>query len=185
VQANVARRRTSSACSPRRRSVRPLDILVNQCGVYEFSPLEGVTDEHFHKQFDLNVLGLLLASKEALKHFDPSGGSIVNISSGVSTLTPANASVYGHQGAVDAVTRSLAKRAGPAQDSRQPINPGMWKRKACMPLAFTRATSASSSKRRPARRIGQTEDVAPAVVFLASGDSATSPRNVLITGGLR
>src|ERR1700679_706521 len=87
-----------------------LDILVNNAGIYEFSPLENVTAEHFHKQFDLNVLGLVLASQEAVRHFGPAGGNIINISSVVSAITPPMGSVCSAtKGAVDAVTKSLAK----------------------------------------------------------------------------
>src|SRR5215831_17875832 len=86
-----------------------LDILVNNAGVYEFVPLEQVTEEHFHRQFNLNVLGLILATQEAVKRFPATGGSVINISSVASTARTANASVYsGTKGAVDAVTRSLA-----------------------------------------------------------------------------
>ncbi|HMC10690.1 MAG TPA: SDR family NAD(P)-dependent oxidoreductase, partial [Pirellulaceae bacterium] len=103
-----------------------LDILVNNAGVYEFAPLENVTPEHFHKMFDLNVLGLILASQAAVKHFGPSGGSIVNISSVAATSAPATASVYsGTKAAVDAVTRSLAKELGPRKIRVNSINPGM------------------------------------------------------------
>src|SRR5581483_12163024 len=91
-----------------------LDVLVNNAGIYEFAPLEAITPEHFHKLFDLNVLGLILATQEAVKHFGPDGGSIVNISSVVSTTGFPTASVYSAtKAAVDAVTRSLAKELGP------------------------------------------------------------------------
>src|SRR5438128_239758 len=90
-----------------------LDILVNNAGIYEFAALESVTEEHFHKQFNLNVLGLILAAQEAVKHFGPAGGSIINISSVASTYAPATASVYSAtKAAVDAVTKSLAKELG-------------------------------------------------------------------------
>ena len=103
-----------------------LDILVNNAGIYEFSPIDGITEDHFHKLFDLNVLGLILASQEAVKHFGPAGGSIVNISSVVSTYAPANASVYSAtKAAVDAVTKSLAKELGPRKIRVNSINPGM------------------------------------------------------------
>src|SRR5439155_7593928 len=103
-----------------------LDILVNNAGIYEFAPLEDVTEEHFHKQFNLNVLGLLLASKEAVRYFDASGGSIINISSVASTATPPNTSVYSAtKAAVDAVTRSLAKELGPRNIRVNAINPGV------------------------------------------------------------
>src|SRR5439155_24203064 len=100
--------------SETKRSFGRLDILVNNAGIYEFAPLEAVTEEHFHKHFDLNVLGLLLASKEALRHFDSAGGSIINISSVVSSLTPPTTAVYtATKAAVDAITRTLAKELGP------------------------------------------------------------------------
>ena len=99
-----------------KKAFGPLDILINNAGIYEFLPLDGVTGEHFHKQFDLNVLGLLLTSQEAAKHFGPDGGSIVNISSLASTYTPATSSVYsGTKAAVDAVTKGVGQGAWPAQ----------------------------------------------------------------------
>src|SRR5580693_3853567 len=103
-----------------------LDILVNNAGVYEFSPLEQITEEHFHKHFNLNVLGLLLATQEALKYFSPAGGSIVNLSSIVSTLAPPNSSVYSAtKAAVDAVTGSLAKELGARNIRVNAVRPGM------------------------------------------------------------
>src|SRR5947209_5561604 len=103
-----------------------LDVLVNNAGIYEFLPLEAITPEHFHKQYNLNVLGLLLTTQEAVKHFGASGGSIVNISSVVSTRgVPASAVYSGTKGAVDAITRSLAKELGPRGIRVNAINPGM------------------------------------------------------------
>ena len=90
-----------------------LDILVNNAGIYEFAPLEAITEEHFHKHFNLNVLGVLLAAKEAVKLFGPEGGSIINIGSGVSRITPATTAVYtASKGALDAITGVLAKELG-------------------------------------------------------------------------
>src|SRR5580692_2080258 len=90
-----------------------LDILVNNAGVYEFAPIEQITEEHFHKQFNLNVLGLLLTTQEALKYFSAAGGNVINISSLVSTLAPANAAIYSAtKGAVDTITASFAKELG-------------------------------------------------------------------------
>src|ERR1700709_2282947 len=104
----------------------PIDILVNNAGLYEFAPLDGITPEHFHKHFDLNVLGLLLTSQEAARHFNPAGGSIVNISSGVSTLAPPNASVYtATKASVDAITISLSKELAPRKIRVNAVNPGM------------------------------------------------------------
>src|SRR5262249_8267356 len=127
VQANVARQtEIERLFAEANKAFGRLDILVNNAGIYEFSPLEEVTEQHFHKQFDLNVLGLILASKEAVRYFDTAGGSIINISSVASTSTPPNASVYSAtKAAVDAVTRSLAKELGPRKIRVNAINPGM------------------------------------------------------------
>src|SRR5450755_1371940 len=103
-----------------------LDILVNNAGIYEFLPLEAITPEHFHKQFNLNVLGLLLTTQEAVKHFGPAGGNVINISSVVATAAPPQASVYSAtKAAVDAITRSLAKELGPKKIRVNSVNPGM------------------------------------------------------------
>src|SRR5881394_1036701 len=127
VQGDVARKADIERLfADTKKAFGRLDILVNNAGVYEFSPLENVTEEHFHKQFDLNVLGLILASQAAAKQFAPTGGSIVNISSVVSTLGVPGAAVYsGTKGAVDSITRSLAKELGPCKIRVNAINPGM------------------------------------------------------------
>src|SRR5258708_580233 len=103
VQADVAKKADIERLfAETKRTFGALDILVNNAGIYEFSPLEGITEEHFHKQFNLNVLGLILASQAAAKLFVSTGGSIINISSVVSSLAFPNASVYsGTKGAVD------------------------------------------------------------------------------------
>jgi 3-oxoacyl-[acyl-carrier protein] reductase len=165
-----------------------LDVLVNNAGLYEFAPLAEVTAEHFHKQFNLNVLGLLLATQEAVKHFGPDGGSVVNISSVVATAAPPNASVYSAtKAAVDAVTRSLAKELGPRHIRVNSINPGMIETE-----GFHAAGIAESDLRKqveaqtPLGRIGQPQDIAPAAVFLASADSAwLTGETLYISGGLR
>jgi len=165
-----------------------LDILVNNAGVYEFSPLEDVTEEHFHKQFDLNVLGLILASKEAVRYFDSAGGSIINISSGASTLTPPNTSVYSAtKAAVDAVTRSLAKELGPRNIRVNAINPGMVETEGVHAAGFAESDFRKQLEAQtPLGRIGQTQDIAPAAVFLASRDAAwITGETLLIAGGLR
>ncbi len=164
-----------------------LDILINNAGVYEFSPLENVSVDHFNKQFDLNVLGLILTSKEAAKYFDGDGGSIVNISSIVSTLAPPNAAVYSAtKGAVDAATKSLAKELGPRKIRVNAINPGM---------VITEGTNSAGmsegefrkqlESQTPLGRIGQPEDIAPAAVFFASSDSSwITGETLVIAGGL-
>jgi 3-oxoacyl-[acyl-carrier protein] reductase len=170
------------------RTFGRLDIVVNSAGIYEFAPIEQVTEAHFHRQFDLNVLGLILAAREAVKHFGAEGGSIVNISSVASTAAPPNASVYSAtKAAVDAVTRSLAKELGPRKIRVNAINPGMvetegFKAAGLHESDFRKQAEAQT----PLGRIGQPEDIAPAAVFLASPDSAWITGETLhITGGLR
>lgn len=164
-----------------------LDILVNNAGVYEFSPLEGITGEHFHKQFDLNVLGLVLSSKEAVKYFDKSGGSIINISSLVSTAAPAATAIYSAtKGAVDTVTKSLAKELGPRNIRVNAINPGMVETEGVHSAGFLESDFRKDLQARtPLGRIGQVEDIAPAAVFFASSDSAwITGETLAIAGGL-
>jgi 3-oxoacyl-[acyl-carrier protein] reductase len=189
VQANVAKQADIQRLfAEAKRAFGRLDILVNNAGVYEFAPLEDVTPEHFHKQFDLNVLGLLLASREAVKLFGPAGGAIINISSVVATAAPPSASVYSAtKAAVDAVTRSLAKELGPRKVRVNSINPGMVETEGVHAAGiadsdFRRQTEAQT----PLGRIGQPRDIAPAAVFLASDDSAwLTGETLYISGGLR
>ena len=165
-----------------------LDILVNNAGVYEFRPIDAVTEDHFRKHFDLNVLGLLLASKEAARAFGPDGGSIINIGSGVTRLTPANSAVYtATKGAVDAITGVLAKELGPRKIRVNSINPGMIETEGVRAAGFSegdfrRWIEAQS----PLGRIGQTDDIAPTAVFLASADSKyMTGETLLVSGGVR
>src|SRR5437870_2174892 len=114
VQADVSRQEDIQRLfAETKKAFGKLDILVNNAGIYEFAPLEAITAEHFHKQFNLNVLGLLLATQEAVKHFGPDGGSVVNIGSVAASLAPPTGSVYsGTKAAVNAITKSLAKELG-------------------------------------------------------------------------
>lgn len=165
-----------------------LDILVNNAGVYEFSPLEGVSEQSFHKHFDTNVLGLILASKEAAKYFGPEGGSIINISSVVSSITPPNTSIYAAtKGAVDAATRTLAKELGPRKIRVNAINPGMVLTEGALTAGFDKGDFRQQIEAQtPLGRIGQVDDIAPAAVFFASTDSAWITGETLrIAGGLR
>ena len=127
VQADVSKSTDISRLfSETKKAFGKVDVLVNNAGIYEFGPLENVTEEHFHKQFNLNVLGLLLTTQEAVKHFPTTGGSVVNISSVVGRHPVAGASVYSAtKGAVDAITKSLAKELGPKQIRVNSLNPGM------------------------------------------------------------
>jgi 3-oxoacyl-[acyl-carrier protein] reductase len=164
-----------------------LDILVNNAGIYEFSPIDGVTGEHFHKQFDLNVLGLLLASREAAKYFDGEGGSIINLSSLVSVSPVPNASVYSAtKGAVDAVTKSLSKELGPRKIRVNAINPGMVVTEGVQTAGLDQSDFRKDiESRTPLGRIGKVEDIAPAAVFFASNDSAwITGETLVIAGGL-
>ncbi len=189
VQANVAEpAEIERLFFETKKAFGRLDILVNNAGIYEFSPLQGVTEEHFHKQFDLNVLGLILASKEAVRHFDAAGGSIINISSAASTFTPPDTSVYSAtKAAVDAVTRSLAKELGPHNIRVNAINPGMVETEGLRAAGFAESDFRKQVEAQtPLGRIGQPEDIAPAAVFLASADAAwITGETLLIAGGLR
>jgi 3-oxoacyl-[acyl-carrier protein] reductase len=189
VQANVANKADIDRLfAETQKAFGTLDILVNNAGIYEFAPLEQVTEQHFRKQFDLNVLGLLLTTQAAVSRFGPAGGSVINISSGASTLTPPNTSVYSAtKAAVDAVTRSLAKELGPRHIRVNAINPGMVETEGVRAAGFDKSDFRRELEARtPLGRIGQTQDVAPAAVFLASSDAAwMTGETLLITGGLR
>jgi 3-oxoacyl-[acyl-carrier protein] reductase len=165
-----------------------IDILVNNAGIYEFLPLEQITPEHFHKQFDLNVLGLILTSQEAVKHIGPGGGAIINIGSVAATAGLPGSSVYGGtKAAVDAVTRALAKELGPKKIRVNSINPGMvetegWHASGIAESDFRKQVEATT----PLGRLGQPKDIAPAVAFLASSDAAwITGETLFISGGLR
>jgi 3-oxoacyl-[acyl-carrier protein] reductase len=165
-----------------------LDVLVNNAGIYEFAPLEEVTAEHFHKQFNLNVLGLLLTSQEALKYFGPEGGSIVNISSLVSRSVVPSASVYSAtKAAVDAITRSLALELGSRRIRVNAINPGMVETEGVHSAGIAESDFRKQvESQTPLGRIGQPNDIARAAVYLASSDSAwTTGETLFISGGMR
>ena len=164
-----------------------LHILVNNAGLYEFSPLEGITEEHFHKHFSLNVLGLLLATREAVKLIGPEGGSIINVGSGISTLLPPNTSVYAAtKASVDAITGTLAKELGPRKIRVNSINPGMIETEGThtggyLEGDFRKWIETQSSL----GRIGQTDDISPTAVYLASSDSKYLTGEIIrVTGGL-
>ncbi len=189
VQANVGKKaEVQRLFDAAEKSLGRLDILVNNAGVYEFLPLEQITEEHFHKHFDLNVLGLLLTTQEAVKRFGSAGGSIINISSSASTIAPPNASVYSAtKGAVDTITRSLAKELGPRNIRVNAINPGMVETEGVRAGGFIESDFRKQvESQTPLGRIGQTRDIAPAAIFLASSDAAwITGETLLIAGGLR
>jgi 3-oxoacyl-[acyl-carrier protein] reductase len=171
-----------------RKAFGQLDVLVNNAGIYEFAPLEQITEEHFHKQFNLNVLGLLLTTQQALKYFGSSGGSVVNVSSLVSTLAPANGSVYSAtKGAVDTITGSLAKELGARKIRVNAVRPGLVETEGTVTSGFTEGDFHDQYvKNAPLGRIGQPQDIATAVTFLASPDSSwISGETLLVSGGHR
>ncbi len=164
-----------------------LDILVNNSGVYEFSPIEALTVEQFHKMFNINVLGALLTTQAAVKHLGD-GGSIINIGSGVSRITPAFSSVYtGTKGALDAITGVLARELGPRKIRVNTINPGVVETEGTNSAGIIGSDLEKSLvAQTPLGRSGQVGDIAPIAVFLASDDSAwLTGEQLLATGGIR
>jgi 3-oxoacyl-[acyl-carrier protein] reductase len=165
-----------------------LDILVNNAGVYAFGAIEEVNETEFHRQFDTNVLGLLLATQEAAKHFGEAGGSIINIGSAVSTLTPAGSAVYtATKGAVDAVTHVLAKELGARKIRVNSINPGIVATEGTVAQGFIGSDFEKHFVSiTPLGRVGQPNDIAKIAVFLASEDSGWMTGELLTaSGGLR
>lgn len=163
----------------------PIDILVNNAGIYEFGSLGQITPEHFHKQFDLNVLGLLLVTQAAVAQFNPKGGSIINIGSVVGRMSFPNTAVYSAtKGAVDSITVALSKELGPKGIRVNALNPGM---------IITEGTHAAgiagsdfeknAAAETPLGRVGQPEDVATAAAFLASADSGWISGQTLYASG--
>lgn len=160
-----------------------LDILVNNAGVYEFQALGEVTEASFHKMFDLNVLGLLLTSQEALKYFGPEGGRIINIGSNASTLNlPTTVSYTATKAAVDSITRILAKELGPKKVSVNSINPGMVETEGTQAFLGTDFQKMLESQT-PLGRIGQPNDIGPVAVFLASEDAGWLTGELVSAGG--
>jgi 3-oxoacyl-[acyl-carrier protein] reductase len=165
-----------------------LDILVNNAGVYEFAPLEAVTEQEFHREFNTNVLGLILATREAVKYFGPGGGSVINVGSTASSLTPPNTVVYtATKGAVDAVTGVLAKELGPKKIRVNSVNPGGVETEGTHRIGMIGSDFQKQMvAQTPLGRFGQPEDIAPIAVFLASDASAWLTGEVLrASGGLR
>ncbi len=165
-----------------------LDILVNNAGVYEFAPIEDVTEEHYHRIFNTNVLGLLLATKEAVKYFNGEGASIINIGSTATQITPPTTAVYtATKGAVDAITHVLAKELGPKKIRVNSINPGMVETEGVHSAGIIGSDFQKQFEAiTPLGRIGQPEDIASVAVFLASADSAWLTGELLLaSGGLR
>jgi len=189
VQADVAKKAEIDCLfAEAKKAFGAIHILVNNAGIYKFAPLEDVTEEHFHKQFNLNVLGLVLASQAAARLFDSVGGSIINISSVVSTLAFPNASVYsGTKGAVDAITRSLAAELGPRKIRVNAIRPGMVETEGTHAAGIEESEMQKQVRAQtPLGRLGQPDDIAGTAVFLASAESSwITGETLVIAGGYR
>jgi 3-oxoacyl-[acyl-carrier protein] reductase len=188
VQANVA---DPDSIGPLVNTVAkqlgPISILVNNAGIYEFGPLETVTPEHFHKQFNVNVLGLLLTTQAALKNFDPKGGSVINIGSVAAAGIP-SASVYSAtKGALDSITVALAGELGPKKIRVNSLNPGMIETEGTHTAGFIGSDFHKKTEAEtPLGRIGQPKDVADIAAFLASDDSYwVTGQTIKASGGAR
>ncbi|MET0261727.1 MAG: glucose 1-dehydrogenase [Rariglobus sp.] len=164
----------------------PIDILVNNAGIYLTAPLGQITADHVHRQFDLNVLGVILTTQEGVKHFNPAGGSIINMSSVVSSLSLPGISAYAAtKAALDSLTRSYAKELGARKIRVNSINPGMVETEGQHASGGIQGQGVIAAMT-PLGRIGQPDDIAPAVVYLASDDSSwVSGETHYISGGLR
>jgi 3-oxoacyl-[acyl-carrier protein] reductase len=164
-----------------------LDIVVNNSGVYEFAPVEDITEEQFHRQFNTNVLGLLLITQAAIKHLTE-GSSIINISSVVSRITPPNSAVYaGTKGAVDAITGVFSREFGQKKIRVNSINPGVVETEGTHSAGFIGSEFQQAVvAQTPLGRIGQPDDIATLAVFLASDDSSwLTGEKLTASGGLR
>ena len=189
VQASVAKKtEVERLFATAKKAFGKIDILVNNAGVYRFEPLEAVTEEEFHRQFNTNVLGLILATQEAAKYFGSEGGRVINVSSLASSSTPPMSVVYSAtKGAVDAITGVLANELGPKGIRVNAINPGPVVTEGFETAGFAGSDfEKQTTARTPLGRIGQTDDIGPAAVFFASDDSKwITGETLLLTGGLR
>jgi len=165
-----------------------LDVLVNNAGVFKFAPLEQVTAEEYQRQFGINVLGPLQATREALPLFGPEGGSVINISSIVSRMGIPGSAVYaGTKGALDTITQVLASELGPRKIRVNSINPGMVESEGTHSAGFIGSDFQKNVEAQaPLGRIGQPEDVAKVAVFLASDESSwLTGERISASGGHR
>lgn len=169
------------------RELGPIDILVNNAGIYEFGPIENVTPEHFHKQFNLNVLGLLLTTQAALKHFNAAGGSIINIGSVAANGVPGGAVYSATKGAVDSVSIALSKELGGRKIRVNSLNPGMVETEGVHEAGFLGTDFHKKAEAdTPLGRIGQPQDIATIAAFLASDDSYwVTGQTIAASGGAR
>lgn len=170
------------------RALGRVDILVNNAGVYEFAPIEAMTEAQYRRMFDLNVLGLLFATREAVKQFGPEGGNIINIGSVAATSAPPTGSVYSAtKGAVDTITKSLAKELGARKIRVNAVNPGMVETEGTQTIGITSGEFAQQVQAQtPLGRIGQPNDIAPVVSYIASEDARwISGETLVVAGGYR
>lgn len=170
------------------KTLGPVNVLVNNAGVYEFADLEQITEEHFHRHFNINVLGLLQVTKLAVRDFGEKGGSIINIGSVASRTTPSSTAVYtATKGAVDAITGVLAKELGPKKIRVNSINPGMVETEGTHTAGVIGSDFETQlAQQTPLGRTGLPGDIAPVAVFLASDDSKwLTGETILASGGLR
>src|SRR5262245_25569913 len=164
-----------------------LDVLVNNSGVYEFAPIEAVTEESFRRMFDVNVLGLLLTTQAAVRHLGE-GASVINIGSAATRITPPQTAVYtGTKGAVDAVTGVLAKELGPRGIRVNAINPGMVETEGTVGGGIIGSDwEKDLVEQTPLGRTGRVGDIASVALFLASDESGWLTGGQLVaSGGLR
>ena len=188
VQADVAKAAdVRRLFAETRRAFGGLDILVNNAGVFKFEPVEAVTEDEFHREFDTNVLGSILAVQEGLKYFGPAGGSIINVSSVASSNPAPNSVVYSAtKAALDSVTRVLAKELGARNIRVNSVNPGVTETEGANDIGvFSSELGQQLLTNTPLGRFGQPRDIAPAVVFLAS-DAAhwVTGESIRVSGGL-
>jgi len=165
-----------------------VDVLVNNAGVFQFDPLEEITEKEFHREFDTNVLGTILATQQALKHFPRTGGSIINLSSIASQNPVPNSSLYSAtKGAIDTLTLALAKELGPRNIRVNTVAPGLIDTEGNRKIGFVGSTdgNAIAASIPLGARFGQPEEVAPVVVFLASDDASyLTGERISASGGL-
>jgi 3-oxoacyl-[acyl-carrier protein] reductase len=170
-----------------KRAFGQIDVLVNNAGIYEFAPLEAVSEEEFHRLFNTNVLSVLLATREAVKYFGPNGGSVINLSSVVTRTAPPMSAVYvASKSAVEGITRVLAKELGPRKIRVNSISPGVVETEGTHSAGIIGSDfERQAVQQTPLGRFGQPTDIAPAVVFLASDDARwVTGETLAVSGGM-
>ena len=171
-----------------KKALGSVDVLVNNAGVFQFGPIEAITEKEFHREFDINVLGMILVTQEALKYFPRTGGSIINLSSITSANPVPNSALYsGTKGAIDSISMALAKELGPRKIRVNLVAPGLVDTEGNRDSGFvgSAAGEAGAAATPLAARFGKPEDIAPVIVFLASDDAAwLTGERISASGGL-